>query len=62
LYENKDVNSPIDDYIFDKDGNLRGYTVLENGLTTKTYYKDLQTGNLIFEICRLVRYLQYYQI
>ncbi len=49
LYENKDVNSPIDDYIFDKDGNLRGYSVLENGLTTKTYYKDLQTGkfNLI---------------
>lgn len=44
LYENKDVNSPIDDYIFDKDGSLRGYTVLENGLTTKTYYKDLQTG------------------
>ncbi|MBB6370405.1 alpha/beta hydrolase family protein [Chryseobacterium shigense] len=44
LYENKDVNSPIDDYIFDKDGNLRGYSVLENGLTTKTYYKDLQTG------------------
>lgn len=49
LYENKDVNSPIDDYIFDKDGDLRGYIVLENGLTTKTYYKDLQTGkfNLI---------------
>ncbi|EFK33789.1 Prolyl tripeptidyl peptidase precursor [Chryseobacterium gleum] len=49
LYENKDVNSPIDDYLFDKDGNLRGYSVLENGLTTKTYYKDLQTDkfNLI---------------
>lgn len=49
LYENKDVNSPINGYIFDKDGNLRGYNVLENGLTTKTYYKDLQTGkfNLI---------------
>ncbi|MBK1897073.1 S9 family peptidase [Chryseobacterium paridis] len=44
LYENKDVNSPIDDYIFDKDGDLRGYIVLENGLTTKTYYKDLKTG------------------
>ncbi|CAA7196965.1 S9 family peptidase [Chryseobacterium potabilaquae] len=43
LYENKDVNNPIDDYLFDKDGNLRGYIVLENGLTTKTYYKDLQT-------------------
>lgn len=49
LYENKDVNSPIDGYIFDKDGNLRGYSILENGLTTKTYYKDLETGkfNLI---------------
>ncbi|MFN1215920.1 S9 family peptidase [Chryseobacterium kwangjuense] len=49
LYENKDVNNPIDGYLFDKDGNMRGYTVLENGLTTKTYYKDLTTGkfNLI---------------
>lgn len=49
LYENKDAKSPIDDYIFDKDGNLRGYTVLVNGLTTHTYYKDRQTGqfNLI---------------
>jgi len=44
LYENKDTKSPIDDYLFDKDGNLRGYIVLENGLTTKTYYKDLLTG------------------
>lgn len=44
LYENKDTKSPINDYLFDKDGNLRGYLVLENGLTTKTYYKDLQTG------------------
>ncbi|WP_072922391.1 alpha/beta hydrolase family protein [Chryseobacterium sp. OV279] len=49
LYENKDVNNPIDGYIFDKKGNMRGYTVLENGLTTKTYYKDLDIGkfNLI---------------
>ncbi|MDQ1161737.1 dipeptidyl aminopeptidase/acylaminoacyl peptidase [Chryseobacterium sp. SORGH_AS 447] len=43
LYENKDVNSPIDNYIFDKQGNLRGYSILENGLTSKLYYKDLQT-------------------
>jgi len=49
LFENKDVKNPIDDYIFDKDGNLRGYVILENGLTKKMYYKDLQTGkfNLI---------------
>lgn len=44
LFENKDPKNPIDDYIFDREGNLRGYIVLENGLTTKTYYKDLQTG------------------
>jgi len=44
LFENKDPKNPIDDYLFDKEGNLRGYKVLENGLTTKTYYKDLQTG------------------
>ncbi|ASW73210.1 peptidase S9 [Chryseobacterium piperi] len=44
LYENKDSKNPIDEYIFDKDGNLRGYTVLVNGLTTHTYYKDLATG------------------
>lgn len=44
LYENKDATSPIDDYLFDKDGNLRGYSILENGLTTKLYYKDLSTG------------------
>lgn len=44
LYENKDVNSPIDNYIFDKQGNLRGYSILENGLTSKLFYKDLQTG------------------
>ncbi|NIF04722.1 S9 family peptidase [Chryseobacterium sp. Tr-659] len=49
LFENKDTKSPISQYIFDKDGNLRGYVVLENGLTRKTYYKDLQSGkfNLI---------------
>lgn len=49
LYENKDVGNPIDDYFFDKAGELRGYTVLENGVTNKTYYKDLETGkfNLI---------------
>ncbi|MCY0976527.1 S9 family peptidase [Chryseobacterium wangxinyae] len=45
LFENKDPKNPIDGYLFDKEGNLRGYTILENGLTTKTYYKNLQSGN-----------------
>lgn len=44
LFENKDPKNPIDGYLFDKEGNLRGYTILENGLTTKTYYKNLQSG------------------
>lgn len=44
LYANKDPKNPIDDYFFDKDGNLRGYIVLENGLTTKTYYKNPKSG------------------
>src|SRR5690606_34116221 len=45
LYENKDVNNPINDFIFDKEGNLRGYTKLVNGVEMETYYKDLKTGN-----------------
>nr|WP_314492502.1 S9 family peptidase [uncultured Chryseobacterium sp.] len=44
LYENTDPKNPIDGYLFDKEGNLRGYTVLENGLTTKTYYKNPKSG------------------
>lgn len=44
LYENMDPKNPIDGYLFDKEGNLRGYTVLENGLTTKTYYKNPESG------------------
>lgn len=52
LYENKDIDNPIDEYIFDEFGELRGYIVLEDGLTNKTYYKDLETGkfNLIKSI------------
>lgn len=40
LYENSDVNNPIQDYIFDKDGNMRGYVKLVNGIEMETYYKD----------------------
>jgi dipeptidyl aminopeptidase/acylaminoacyl peptidase len=45
LFENKDANSPADEYIFDKDGELRGYTKLVNGVETELYYKDLSTGD-----------------
>ncbi|MFV0606041.1 MAG: prolyl oligopeptidase family serine peptidase [Niabella sp.] len=44
LYENKDIANPIQGYIFDKYGELRGYNKLVNGLTNETYYKDSDTG------------------
>jgi dipeptidyl aminopeptidase/acylaminoacyl peptidase len=54
LFENKDVNNPIDDFIFDKDGELRGYVQLENGLENKLYYKDLSTGE--FKLIKKTRW------
>lgn len=44
LYENKDLTNPIQGYDFDKDGELRSYTQLVNGVETNLYYKDLATG------------------
>ncbi|MBP1616355.1 MAG: putative dipeptidyl anminopeptidase [Bacteroidetes bacterium] len=44
LYENKDPNNAIQGYDFDKDGNLRGYSKLVNGIEAEFYYKDLATG------------------
>ncbi|MDR0864223.1 MAG: S9 family peptidase [Candidatus Symbiothrix sp.] len=44
LFENKDISNPVDDYEFDKDGELRAYTKLVNGVETELYYKDLTTG------------------
>lgn len=44
LYENKDAANPIQGYDFDKDGNLRGYTKMVNGIEMELWYKDLTTG------------------
>jgi len=44
LYENTDLENPIQDFDFDKDGELRGYTKMVNGIETELYYKDLTTG------------------
>lgn len=44
LFENSDVKNPIQDYLFDKDGNLRGYVKLVNGIEIETYYKDDKSG------------------
>lgn len=39
LFENKDSESPISYYDFDKDGNLRGFSKLENEKYTVYYYR-----------------------
>jgi dipeptidyl aminopeptidase/acylaminoacyl peptidase len=44
LFENKDVENSIQDFDFDKDGNLRAYTKMVNGTETELYYKDLTSG------------------
>lgn len=44
LFENKDIDNPIQDFIFDKDGEIRGYSKLVNGVENEFYYKDLATG------------------
>ena len=38
LYENKDVANPINSYLFDKDGNLRGFAKLRDGVNIDLYY------------------------
>lgn len=45
LFENKDIENPIQGFEFDKDGQLRGYTKLLNGVTNEMYYKNLKTGD-----------------
>jgi len=44
LFENTDEENPISDYYFDKDGELRAYVKMVNGVENELYYKDLTTG------------------
>jgi dipeptidyl aminopeptidase/acylaminoacyl peptidase len=44
LYENTDISNPVQEFIFDKDGELRGLSRLVNGLENHFYYKDSATG------------------
>lgn len=38
LYTNTDPQNPINEYIFDKDGNMRGYVKLKDGVESEIYY------------------------
>jgi len=44
LHENSDPANPIQGYDFDKDGNLRAYTKMVNGIEMEFYYKNGETG------------------
>lgn len=44
LFENSDPANPIQGYDFDKDGNLRAYTKMVNGIEMEFYYKNLDTN------------------
>lgn len=44
LFENDDVANPIQGYDFDKDGNLRGYTKMVNGVEMEYWYKNRITN------------------
>lgn len=39
LFKNEDVENPISDFTFDKDGNLKGYTQQRNGTEYFFYYR-----------------------
>lgn len=49
LYENTDDVNPIMGYQFDKDGNLRGFSRLKNGINSELYYA-VEPGN--FELMK----------
>lgn len=54
LYENDDPANPIQGYDFDKNGELRAFTKLVNGVETVLWYKDLETGE--FSIAKSMKW------
>ena len=55
LFENTDIQNPVQGYVFDKDGELRAYTKLVNGVELELYYKDLSTNKF-----NLVKHINWY--
>ncbi|GMN07614.1 S9 family peptidase [Croceitalea sp. MTPC5] len=44
LYTNEDAANPITAYNFDKDGNLKGFTKIRDGVEQDLYYEDGEGG------------------
>ncbi len=49
LYANDDPNNPIFGYSFDKDGNLKGFTRIRDGVEQDLYYEDGNGGYKILK-------------
>jgi len=50
LYENKDIQNPISEFVFDKEGNLRAFSKLKDGVKNQFFYKmDNNKFQLIHE-------------
>lgn len=51
LYENKDIENPIQSYTFNKKGELKGFSKLKDGVNTEYYYKAIGASDfkLLFE-------------
>lgn len=60
LYENKDIANPIQGYDFDKDGDLRGYNRLVNGVESEQWYKDLSTDE--FKLAKKMKWYDTFSI
>ncbi|TXG39800.1 S9 family peptidase [Seonamhaeicola maritimus] len=51
LYKNEDAANPINSYVFDKDGKLRGFVKLRNGVNQDFYYTiDGENYNIIKQL------------
>jgi len=60
LFENTDVENPVADYCIDKDGELRAYTKMVNGVESELYYKDLTTGK--FNLAKHINWYETFEI
>ena len=49
LYANEDANNPIFGYNFDKDGKLKGFTKIRDGVEQDLYYEDGNGGYKILK-------------
>jgi dipeptidyl aminopeptidase/acylaminoacyl peptidase len=60
LFENSDVENPIQGYDFDRNGELRAYTKMVNGVEMELYYKDLSTGE--FKLVKRMNWDDFFSI